>query len=325
MIPVVHLHFHGRRTGVTRHVEDVARLLPAEVTGRALSPNVRPISWRELVARARAGPLVVHAHRSLELLAALHLRWHNPTVRVVFTRHSAGRPSRWTRMLARRADARVVMTRGAVRELGLPADVVPHGVDVERFSPPADRSAAWQALGVGGSHGIGVVGRIRPSKGQADLARAWAVLGRKTSGWHAVLVGLVTRRWRSYARGLEPLEQLGELEDMPAVYRGLTVLVQPSRSESFSLALLEAMASGCCVVAAALPHYPELIEHGVTGYLYRAGDVTALAGLLEPLLADPARAEAMGRAAVAEVQSRWTLDLEVGALRDLYTRMERLR
>jgi len=63
----------------------------------------------------------------------------------------------------------------------------------------------------------------------------------------------------------------------------------------------------------------------VTGYLYRAGDVTALAGLLEPLLADPARAEAMGRAAVAEVQSRWTLDLEVGALRDLYTRMERLR
>ncbi len=36
MIPVVHLHFHRRRTGVTRHVEDVARLLPAEVSGWGL-------------------------------------------------------------------------------------------------------------------------------------------------------------------------------------------------------------------------------------------------------------------------------------------------
>ena len=325
MIPVVHLHFHGRRTGVTRHVEDVARLLPAEVTGRALSPDVRRISWRELVARARAGPVVVHAHRPLELLAALHLRWHNPSVRVVFTRHSAGRPSRWTRTLARRADARVVLTRGAVRELGLPADVVPHGVDVERFSPPADRGAAWKALGVGGSHGIGVVGRIRPSKGQEDLARAWSVLGPRTAGWRAILVGLVTRRWRGYARGLGPLEQLGELEDMPAVYRGLTVLVQPSRSESFSLVLLEAMASGCCVVAAALPHYPELIENGVSGFLYSAGDVTALVGILEGLLSGPARAEAVGRTAAAEVRARWTLDREVEALRQLYARMERFR
>ena len=132
-------------------------------------------------------------------------------------------------------------------------------------------------------------------------------------------------RWRGYARGLGPLEQLGELEDMPAVYRGLTVLVQPSRSESFSLVLLEAMASGCCVVAATLPHYPELIENGVSGFLYSAGDVTALVGILEGLLSGPARAEAVGRTAAAEVRARWTLDREVEALRQLYARMERFR
>src|SRR5262249_5654262 len=153
----------------------------------------------------------------------------------------------------------------------------------------------------------------------------WSVLGPKTSGWRAILVGLVTRRWRSYARRLEPLEQLGELEDMPALYRGLTVLVQPSRSESFSLVLLEAMASGCCVVAAALPHCPELVDHGVSGWLYPPGDVAALVGILEGLISEPARAEAVGRAAVAEVRARWTLDREVETLRDLYARMERLR
>ena len=163
MTPVVLLHFHGRRTGVTRHVEDVARRLPAEVTGWGPPRDVRPLSWRGLLERAREEPLVVHAHRNLELLAALLLRRMRRRVRVVFTRHSAGRPSAWTRFLARRADARVVLTRVALRELGLRADVVPHGVDVQRFSPPADRAEAWRALGVGGNHGLGAVGRIRPA------------------------------------------------------------------------------------------------------------------------------------------------------------------
>ena len=325
MIPVVHLHFHGRRTGVTRHVEDVARRLPAEVTGWGPLSGVRRLPWRGLRARARTGPLVLHAHRNLELLAALLLRAMGRSVRVVFTRHSAGRPSAWTRFLLRRADARLVLTPVALRELGLAAEVVPHGVDVERFSPPADRMEAWRALGVGGLRGLGAVGRVRPSKGPQDLAAAWAILGPRLSGWRAVLAGLVTRRWRAFAGGLAGLEQLGEFDDTPALYRGLTVLVQPSRQESFSLVLLEAMASGCCVVAAALPHYPELVEHGVTGFLYPAGDVAGLVGLLEPLLADPSRAEAVGRAAVAEVRARWTLSAEVEALRAVYARMERLR
>jgi mannosyltransferase len=324
MTPVVLLHFHGRRTGVTRHVEDVARRLPAEVTGWGPLGDVRRLSWSALVDRARA-PLVVHAHRNLELLAALFLRWRRHSVRVVFTRHSAGRPSAWTRFLARRADARVVLTRVALRELGLRAEVVPHGVDVIRFAPPADRSEAWRALGLGGSHGLGAVGRIRPAKGQQDLAAAWAALGPRFPPWRAVLAGLVTRQWRRFAEGLAGLAQLGEVEDAPALYRGLTILVQPSRQESFSLVLLEAMASGCCVVAAALPHYPELVEHGVTGFLYPAGDVGSLAELLEPLLAEPSRAEAMGKAAAEEVRARWTLDREVDALRGVYARVERLR
>ncbi|MGZ6078949.1 MAG: glycosyltransferase, partial [Myxococcaceae bacterium] len=128
----MHLHFHRRRTGVTRHVEDVARLLPAQVTGWGLSDSVRRLTWAELWSRAKAGPLVLHTHRNLELLVALLLRGVARSVRVVFTRHAAGTPSGWTRLLARRADACIVLTRAALRELGLLAEVVPHGVDVQR-------------------------------------------------------------------------------------------------------------------------------------------------------------------------------------------------
>lgn len=168
-------------------------------------------------------------------------------------------------------------------------------------------------------------GASGPRRGSGIFAAAWAALGPRFPRWRAVLAGLVTRRWRRFAGGLAGLEQLGEVDDAAALYRGLTLLVQPSRQESFSLVLVEAMASGCCVVAAALPHYPELVEHGVTGFLYPGGDVATLVALLESLLAEPSRAEAVGRAAVDEVRARWTLDREVEALRAVYTRVERLR
>ena len=193
-------------------------------------------------------------------------------------------------------------------------------------SAPTSCRTAWTSRGSRRQRTApSAVGRIRPAKGQQDLAGAWAALGPRFPGWRAVLAGLVTRRWRRFADGLSGLEQLGEVDDAPALYRGLTLLVQPSRQESFSLVLLEAMASGCCVVAAALPHYPELVEHGVTGFLYPAGDVPGLQALLEPLLADPSRAEAVGRAAVEEVRTRWTVDREVDGLRAVYARVERLR
>ena len=201
MTPAVLLHFHGRRTGVTRHVEDVARRLPAEVTGWGPLGDVRRLSWRGLLDRAR-GPLVVHAHRNLELLAALLLRrrrrsgagglhpaLRGPALGLDALPRAAGGCARWS------------SPGVALRELGLRAEVVPHGVDVARFSPPADRAEAWRALGVGGTHGLGVVGRVRPAKGQQDLAAAWAALGPRFPTWRAVLAGLVTRQWRRFAGG----------------------------------------------------------------------------------------------------------------------------
>ena len=326
MSQVVHLHFHPRRTGVTRHVVDVVRELPAEAFGYGLPPGTPSISVGTLWRRVRSGGRVLHAHRNLELLVALLLRALGRSVRVVFTRHSSGRPSWWTRWLARMADARVVFSPAAEVELGLPAQVVPHGVDAAGFALPDDWGRAWAGLGVGGERGLGVVGRIRPEKGQGDLAEAWRSLAPRFPAWRAVLVGRVAPADARHAEQLlatAPLVPLGERTDVARVYQGLTVLVQPSRRESFGLVVLEAMAAGCCVVAANLDHLPALVEHGRTGFLYPPGDAQALAAQLEPLLAEPARAEAVGRAAAAEVRARHGVAQEVAGLRALYAGLER--
>ncbi|HXX29437.1 MAG TPA: glycosyltransferase family 4 protein [Myxococcaceae bacterium] len=323
---MVHLHLHRRRTGVTRHVEDVVRALAdrgARAAGFGLAPEVPRASAGEVWRAARTGGLVVHAHRNLELLAALGLRALGRAVRVVWTRHGPGPPGLWTRLLARGADARVTLTDEGAAMLGLSSVVVPHGVDLRSFHPPEDRRAAWAALGVPGERGVALVGRIRPAKGQGEAVAALSSVLPRAPGWHAVLVGQARGRDRAWLDSLlagahDSVTAVGEQRDVARWYRGATVVVQASRAESFSLAVAEAMASGCCVVTARLPHLAALLEEGRTAYTYPAGDAAALAGVLGPLLADPERAERTGRAAAEAAQRLFPLEREVAALQAIY-------
>ncbi len=322
---VVHPHLHRRRTGVTAHVESVVPRLngpiEAYAIGSALSAGVPVIGWSALLRRARSEPLVWHAHRNNELLAGLLLRLVGRAVRLVFTRHSAGRPGWLTRVLASLAHRRVALTEeGAAAWGGAPA-VVSHGVDLSRFSPPMDRARAWESLGVGGRFGIGVLGRVRPAKGQGDFLRALSPLLPRYADWRAVLVGLVKpadRRWLEREVGKAPVHLAGEVADPVPWYRGLSIVVQPSHREGFSLVLLEAMASGCCVVAADLPHFRRLIEHGRTGFLYPVGDVGALREVLGPLLREPDRVAAIGRVAAEHAFAHFSVEREVSELAELY-------
>ena len=81
---------------------------------------------------------------------------------------------------------------------------------------------------------------------------------------------------------------------------------------------IEALASGCCVVASRLPYLPEVIEHGRTGFLYEPGDARALRDILEMLMAEPERAHAVGRNAAEEARRRFGVEHEARKLTDLY-------
>jgi mannosyltransferase len=328
---IVHPHFHRRRSGTTEHVEGVVTTLAAagedaRGMGALLRAGVPGIPWRELLRRLRGEPAVWHAHRNNEMIAGLLLRALYPRLKLVFTRHSSLRPSWPTRVLAGRADARVALTRQVADAFGLRAAIVGHGVDVNRFSLPPDRAAAWQELGLPGTRGVGVVGRLRPLKGQQDFASAVLPVLQAQPDWTAVLVGQAKwpeRRWARRLSQLRPSRLLlvGGHRDVAPWYRAFTVVVQPSHEEAFSMVPLEAMSSGCCVIASALPYAREVIEHGRTGFLYEPGDVGALRALLSELMAAPERAEQIGRAASEEVRARFSVEREAALLADEYRKL----
>ena len=321
---IVHPHFHRRRSGATAHIEaivpELQHTLQVRTIGQRLAVGMPRIRVGELIREP--GRIVWHAHRVNELLWGMLLRLVHRNTRLVFTRHHGGRPSWFTRLVMRFADRVIALTAEVARELTLPVEIVGHGVDLAKFQPPAERQASWRVLGQGGDFGVGVLGRVRPSKGSGDFVEAVAPLLTCDSPWRAVVVGLVQPRFVRHARkwqalGGEKLRLVGEQRNVADWYAGLTIVVQPSHAEGFGLVLLEAMASGCCVVAAHLSHYDAFIKDGETGFFYPVGNVLALREILRGLFANPARAQAVGRAAAVAARL-FGVEREAAALARVY-------
>jgi glycosyltransferase involved in cell wall biosynthesis len=144
---------------------------------------------------------------------------------------------------------------------GKPAYFMPHGVDLERFSP-ALRGRGAQPFT------IGYVGRLTPEKNVrlfVDLERELMAAGRRD--FRLVLIGEGSERaW--LARHLQQGEAPGVLRGSPLAeaFAGMDVFVFPSRTDTFGLVLLEALASGVPVVAGPDAAARLELREGVTGF-----------------------------------------------------------
>jgi glycosyltransferase involved in cell wall biosynthesis len=193
-------------------------------------------------------------------------------------------------------------------------EVLPLGVDIERFRPGRPPSTEPGALRVG------YVGRLDAHKGVEVLVDA--VAGQR--GWtlHIVGDGPTAADIRRHAAPLGDQMTISgfvPIEDLPDVYRSFDVVVVPSLetpswTEQFCRVAVEAMASGVPVVASDSGALPDVIGDG--GVLVPPGNAAALRKSLAELASDPARRVTLGQAgrdrsrrfawvSVAETQHRF--------------------
>ena len=111
---------------------------------------------------------------------------------------------------------------------------------------------------------------------------------------------------------------VGWVDDLPQMYCALDVFVSASHTESFGLAIAEAMASGTAVVATETEGAREIIRPGETGLLVPVGDVAALATSIKELLGDEETRVRLGTAAQQDVALRFSVERMVDETENIY-------
>ncbi len=216
-----------------------------------------------------------------------------------------------TRWIWRRAD-QVVAVCDDLGQLALRTcpdlsySVVPNGVDLTLFHPPA--GAAREA----GRLRCLAVARLIERKGLGDLIRALALLERGRFDLEVVGSGPDEHLLRGLAAQLGVAREvhfLGALDRSQVAlrYREADLFTLPSSAEAFGNVFAEALASGLPIVGSSIGGIPDLVEHGTNGLLVRPGDVNALAGAIRYLADDPdlRRQMAVRNRAKAETALEW--------------------
>ncbi len=212
-----------------------------------------------------------------------------------------------------------------------PRSVIFDGVDLSGSSagPAETREAIARRYGVNpDSRIVACVGGIQLRKGQLDLVEAAARLVPRFPNLVLILCGEAGDA-EYYARVVQRSRELrleshfrfpGFESDVRSLLAHSELLVHPSHSEGFGLAILEAMASARPVVATRSGGPEEIIEDGVSGLLVPVGNPRALAEAVGRILADPALAGSLGLAA-ARRALRFTAQESARRTEALYDRL----
>jgi glycosyltransferase involved in cell wall biosynthesis len=195
--------------------------------------------------------------------------------------------SRSSALVANSSDLRTL----ALRTHQHPIDVIPNGVDTEKFAPS---DSGTTPVAADSPLRLLYVGRFVERKNVPLLLRAMT----RVSGCTLTLVGdgKCAAEWRDLVRTLGLGERVHFAGHVPhdrlgRHYRAADVFVLPSDREGMSNSLLEALASGLAIVSTDTGGASELV--GSSGLVVPTGEVEPLAAALESLVRDPALVQRM--------------------------------
>jgi len=225
---------------------------------------------------------------------------------------------------ASETSARILRSHG----LRAPVRAISSGVDLERFGPnPAVDRTLWRR-----QHGLDeertlflYLGRLDRDKRVDLLLAALARTGRDDLQLAVAGRGREADALAAQARRLglgRRVVFLGYVPDgeLPALLNSADIFAMPSEVELQSIATLEAMAAGRPVLAADARALPELVHHGVNGYLFRAGDVDDAARAMARLADERGRWPEMGAASLRIARAH-ALPRTIASYEELYRRL----
>lgn len=205
---------------------------------------------------------------------------------------------------------------------------------ISNFVDPADyvnaRPAIWPGDDKVGARGkkepiMVHISNYRPVKRSTDVVKIFArVLASMPARLLLIGEGPDLGQVTDLADELGILNRvrlIGVVDDVAPYLRSADLLILPSQTESFGLVALEALASGVPVIASRVGGLPEVVQHGVSGYLFSPGDVEGMAQQAVKILGNHSLSKQLGRAGSEWAAAHFHPDQIVPRFEELYRRI----
>jgi glycosyltransferase involved in cell wall biosynthesis len=278
-------------------------------------------------------PDIVHSHLYPAYLHASLAARETSVRAIVHTAHDATIRPR-DALLSHLTSARTIAISQTIAHLlkrvGVPManiEVIYKGIGPEHFEENVeDQKILSTELDLKGGPIIGTASRLSSEKGIDTFLYAM----RQVAETYPEIRGLVIGDGPQAAELKHLMHQLGledsivftgNFKDIHVLNRLLDIFVLPSREETFSMALLEAMAASRTVIATQVGGTPEVVTHAVNGWLIPPDDPWSLSKAILMLLKHPARRSAMGAIAQKRVATQFTRDRMVHQTLTFYERL----
>ena len=196
------------------------------------------------------------------------------------------------------------------KHFNVPVEAISNGIDLSRFSKGKVPDDIYDRFDIPRDKQIVLyVGRVDPEKSLHILINAFIKAHKKVPDAHLVVVGDGTARpdleKMINKAGLKSSAHfLGRVvgDDLPKIYRTGTLFAITSKTETQSIVLLEAMATGLPCIAVKAGAIPELVKTGENGFLCEADDIDGVAKAIVEILSNTEKRAKMSEGSLKLVQ-----------------------
>ncbi|HEY4342407.1 MAG TPA: glycosyltransferase [Steroidobacteraceae bacterium] len=203
--------------------------------------------------------------------------------------------------------------------------VIYNGIEFERYGR-SSRQELRELLGLPGDAVlIGSLGNLHPAKGYEYLIRAAGIVSRRHPSAHFVIGGDIKEHLIGDLRTLmadsgvcDRVHFIGFVKDSAAFLSQLDFFLLSSLSEGFSIATVEAMATGLPMVVTRCGGPEEIVSEGQDAVMVDAGSYESISAGLSALLDSPATAGQLARRAKESVEGRFSMHAMIDRYMDLY-------
>jgi glycosyltransferase involved in cell wall biosynthesis len=280
---------------------------------------------------------IVHAHVGRDYIPASLVCRISKNAEFVLTRHVLF-PMKSFNKFALRNLARAIAVSGAV-ETNLrnvfpkeKISVISNGIDTKTLTDEKRRSLREEFRFLHNipfdAQAVATIGELKELKGQRDFVLAANEIAAHDKNAFFVIVGKDNSNNKQFRRDLKRLVKIFNLkqrflwldwvEDMQTLLAALDIFVSPSHSESFGLAILEAMANKTAIVATETEGAKEILRSDQTALLVPLKDPVKLAASIENLLKNPAKLKTLAENAQTFAEKYYSLGEMIDKTENLY-------